>query len=311
MKPGCCAAFVVGLCLTVTATAPAFASEPLFEQPSTASTALAVEPAPAPYVSAAAAAAASATVADSTAIDAAAGEKPWYDSGYAWRGLPPVEPDKQGLERDTKYFLGYQLVIVGALYLMPESVTNWDKEDLQNGDLLDKWWDHVTHPHWDNDDAVLNYIAHPYWGATYFIRGRERGLEKRQAFLYSAFLSALYEYTLEAVAEPVSIQDLIFTPVLGSLVGNYWFEPLRERIRAKPGAVSRSDKTVLFLTDPLGVLGAWTERKLGVTSRISVQPMSVASAGRGCPSSNCELSPGDLAALRDAHPWGIQVEMAW
>jgi hypothetical protein len=240
-----------------------------------------------------------------------AGGKPWYASNYPWRGPPATEVDSQGLKRDTAYFLGFQVVIVGALYLMPESSTNWDKGDLQNGELLDQWWDHVTHPHWDGDSPALNYLAHPYWGATYYVRGRERGLCRDQAFLYSAFLSALYEYTLEAFAEPVSIQDLLVTPVIGSIVGELWFEPIRERIRAKPGALSGLDKSVLFLTDPLGVVGSWADRKLGVTSRISVQPIGPASTRRGCPVFDCGLSPSDTAAARTARPWGIHVELAW
>lgn len=248
---------------------------------------------------------------DSIEADAMEGQEPWYESGDPWRGSPSVEPDSHGLKRDTAYFLGYQVAIVGALYLMPESVTNWDKDDLQNGDLLDQWWDHVTHPQWDTDDWALNYIGHPYWGATYYVRGRERGLDKGRALAYSALLSGLYEYTLEAFAEPVSIQDLIVTPVLGSLVGEFWFQPVRERIRAKPGALSWSDKTVLFLTDPLGVLGAWTDRKLGVTSRISVQPIGPASTRRGYPGSDYGRSPTDTVAASAPRPWGIQLELAW
>jgi len=31
----------------------------------------------------------------------------------------------KGIGRDTAFFLGYQVVFAGILYLMPESVTNW------------------------------------------------------------------------------------------------------------------------------------------------------------------------------------------
>lgn len=308
MTPGSHRALAVGLCLAAAAFAPASADERPFElaatdsNPLRASTTLPFDPATDAGLP---------ELPDSIGVDATEGETPWYESGYPWRGSLLVETDWQGLRRDTKYFLGYQVAIVGALYLMPDSVTNWDKEDLQNGDLLDQWWDHVTQLKWDSDDFVLNYIGHPYWGATYYVRGLERGLDTGQAFVYSALLSALYEYTLEAFAESVSIQDLIVTPVLGSLVGEYWFQPVRDRIRAKPGALSRSDKAVLFLTDPLGVLSAWTDRKLGVTSRISVQPIGQAGARRGGPGSDYGLPPGDTVADLTARPWGIQLELAW
>ena len=29
-------------------------------------------------------------------------------------------------------------------------------------------------PVWDDDEFYLNYILHLYWGATYYMRGRER-----------------------------------------------------------------------------------------------------------------------------------------
>ena len=51
---------------------------------------------------------------------------------------------------------------------------------------------------WDKDPAWINYIGHPYWGATYYIRARERGFGEFGSFIYSAFLSALYEYGIEA-----------------------------------------------------------------------------------------------------------------
>lgn len=308
MTPGTHFALALGLCLAAPAFTPVAAEERPFDLAVTDFNPL-LELTPPPHGSTPAAGAPARL--DSTGADATEGEEPWYASGYRWRGPPAAEVDSQGLKRDTAYFLGFQVVIVGALYLMPESSTNWDKGDLQNGELLDQWWDNVTNPQWDSDSLVLNYVAHPYWGATYYVRGRERGLGKDQAFLYSAFLSALYEYTLEAFAEPVSIQDLIFTPVLGSLVGQFWFEPVRERIRAKPGALSRTDKTVLFLTDPLGVLGSWTDRKLGVTSRITVQPIGPVSTCRDYPGSDCRFSPNGTVAARTAGPWGIHVELAW
>ena len=53
------------------------------------------------------------------------------------------------------------------------------------------------------------------------------------------------------------------TPVVGSLAGEYIFSPLRQRIRAKPGKLDWADKAALFITDPLGVLNAETDRLLG------------------------------------------------
>jgi len=249
---------------------------------------------------------------DSISVTEKASERPWYDSGYPWKGGPPRdEPDSPGLKRDTFYFLGYQFVIAGALYLMPESVSKWKKGSDRDTPPLEQWWENVTNPVMDQDEAWVNYIAHPYWGATYYIRGRERGLDKGQSFLLSAFLSTLFEYGLEAFAEPVSIQDLIITPVLGSLVGEYLFSPVRESIRAKPGVPTWSDKTILFLTDPLGVVGSWTDQTFGVNVRLSVQPIGQTSTRLGNMDSDTGLPPQTTHATQANRPWGLQLQATW
>jgi hypothetical protein len=131
---------------------------------------------------------------------------------------------------------------------------------------------------WDDDDWWINYIAHPYWGGTYYVRGRERGLDRGRSFLFSATLAALFEYTVEAFFEPVSLNDLIVSPVLGSLVGDHLFMPLRQKIREKPGPPTWSDKALLVLIDPLGVVSAWTDRTFGVVSEVSLRPLGTTTA---------------------------------
>jgi len=102
-------------------------------------------------------------------------------------------------------------------------VTKWTDE--QKRTTVNKWADNVQSAAWDHDPAWVNYLGHPYFGATYYIRARERGLGEFGSFWYSAFLSALYEYGIEAFFEPPSYQDLIVTPVGGLLVGSLFSNP--------------------------------------------------------------------------------------
>jgi hypothetical protein len=106
-----------------------------------------------------------------------------------------VEPyrDGAGLWRDTKYFLGYQFGAIAILYAMPESVSGWSDEQKKDYSLS-VWWEKTTHPENDSDDFYINYILHPYWGASYFVRARERGYNNWQAFGYSALLSSIFEF---------------------------------------------------------------------------------------------------------------------
>ncbi len=159
--------------------------------------------------------------------------------------------DYPGLKKDAAYFFGYQFFIVGLLYVLPEDISAWTDEQKEEY-TVSKWWENVTHPRWDPDEWYINYILHPYWGMTYYTRGRERGLSETGAFWYSFTLSAIYEFGLEALFEPVSIQDMIFTPGVGSLLG-WYFEDTRREIKSQ-SSFSFWDKTVLVLTDPLGSL---------------------------------------------------------
>lgn len=229
--------------------------------------------------------------------------------GYAWRGVPPTRPDWYGVGRDTTYFLGYQLSAIAVIYLAPESISGWDREQKQNYSF-DKWRDNVSEPVWDDDRWWVNYILHPYWGGAYYIRARERGLDRAQSFWYAALLSTLWEYGAEALAEPVSAQDLVVTPVAGFLVGEYLFAPLRQRIRAQPGPLDWSDKALLFMTDPLGVINAETDQLLGVKTTLQWQPIGIQSpaltAGMGNPIASQSGLPRSLSPA-----WGLQLRADW
>ena len=189
---------------------------------------------------------------------------------------PATTPDWKGVRRDTGYFLGYQFAAIAVLYTMPKEVTNWDR----SGDHLDKWWDNVRNPTWDEDDFYINYILHPYWGATYYIRGRERGLSRWQSLGYSALLSTLYEYGAEALFERPSYQDLIVTPLLGSLLGEFVFTPIRNSIKSKPGPLDGWDKFALVITDPLGAANDLTNRLFGVETQVALTPFRGMNASR-------------------------------
>lgn len=226
-----------------------------------------------------------------------ASEKP---DGYSWRGTSTKTPDWPGVGRDIGYFLGYQFAAIAVLYVAPERISGWDREQKRNYSF-DKWRDNVSKPVWDEDRWWINYVLHPYWGAAYYIQARERGLDRIQAFWYSALLSTLFEYGAEALAEPVSAQDLVITPVVGALVGEYLFAPLRQRIRAKPGPFDWSDKALLFITDPLGVLSAETDRLLGIKTTLQWQPIGLHSNGRDGLMNGRTLAP----------VWGLQFRADW
>lgn len=176
-------------------------------------------------------------------------------------------PDWNGVWRDTGVIFGWQVLAVGITYALPESFSNWSTEQKKAG--WKKYQKNFVNPVLDKDDFYVNYMLHPYWGATYYIRGRERGLDQTYAFMYSAMMSAMYEFGVECIAEKPSIQDLIITPGLGALLGAYVFEPWRESIKRK-SELRWYDHTALVVTDPLGVVSLGVEKAFGIKSTIIV-----------------------------------------
>ena len=71
-------------------------------------------------------------------------------------------------------------------------------------------------------------------------------------FGFALFQSTLWEYVLEAVAEQPSIQDLILTPVAGSLVGelfNKWSLGILRK-----GNLNLGEKVLVFFLNPAYVV---------------------------------------------------------
>ncbi len=186
---------------------------------------------------------------------------------------PPRDRNPAGLRRDTAYLLSYQVVTIGILYALPESVSNWSDEQKESYSLAD-WWENVTNPQWDTDDFYLNYILHPYWGAGYFVRARENGYDERASFWYSAAMSTAFEFGAEALFEQPSIQDLIVTPVAGAILGEYFMHVrvgiLERRVPGEP--LPLGDRILLALTDPIGAINRQVQSWLGLSDMAAIQP---------------------------------------
>lgn len=180
-----------------------------------------------------------------------------------------------GLGTDTALLVGYQALGIGFYYVMPESISKWDESEKDNVSFS-RWWDNFQNPQWDPDEWYVN-AGHAYFGAAYYIRARERGFGEVPSFLYSTFASFLYEFGIECFFERPSYQDLIITPVGGTLLGAFVFEPLRNLVKAK-AELRWYDHVLLVATDPLGGLNYVVERLFGIKSEIWVdaRPPSVA-----------------------------------
>lgn len=188
----------------------------------------------------------------------------------------PEQADWEGLKQDTKLFLLYQVGVVGVLYFMPESVSKWKPEN-KEGNIFRKWDDNVNNLRRDHDDWEVNYLGHPYFGAVYYVRARYRGYSREQSLGYATVMSTIYEYGIEALFEPASVQDLVFTPIGGAVLGEYFMvgrQKILNRIEAT-GEKTWTDSMALFFTDPLGVINEGVMRTFGKQSRLEVFPAAI------------------------------------
>ncbi|MDP7319211.1 MAG: DUF3943 domain-containing protein [Bacteriovoracaceae bacterium] len=152
-----------------------------------------------------------------------------------------LDPKQKEILRQTRNFVGVGVGAVGLLWLLPESVTKWDKENIKEEGLTQKWKENVTEgPVMDEDEWAINYIGHPVSGAAYYVVARHAGLTRWESFGYSVFMSTfVWEYGVEAFAETPSIQDLFSTPIIGAVLGEYMYQ-LDQKIERNDGKLFNS-----------------------------------------------------------------------
>ena len=149
------------------------------------------------------------------------------------------QAQKADLDPETEKFVreneGIVLMGVGAFAILaslPPSFTNWESENKSAfiSGMPQKWRRNVRRgPVVDKDDWQLNWIGHPVSGAMYYQIARHNGFSWMSSFGYSVFMSTFFwEYGIESFAEVPSVQDLIITPVLGSLLGEVFYQAIRK-----------------------------------------------------------------------------------
>lgn len=156
---------------------------------------------------------------------------------------------------NTAVLFGAGVVTLGILELLPEDATAWNKEELRKTPIFERWWNHVKKgPVWDKDNMIFNYVLHPYGGAAYYMSARGQGYNTFHSALYSAAISTFFwEYGIEAFMEIPSIQDLIITPIAGSIIGEGFYILKRKILENDYRFIGSKalGKVVIFLIDPV------------------------------------------------------------
>jgi len=145
-----------------------------------------------------------------------------YDMPYS---VSANYPNYKRLGLNTGVLASAGVVALGVLQLLPEDATAWNKKKIREVPFFKRWSRNVSKgPVWDKDNFMFNYILHPYGGAAYYMGARSQGFNLYYSFLYSAAVSTLiWEYGVESFMEIPSIQDLIVTPVAGTIIGEGFY----------------------------------------------------------------------------------------
>lgn len=71
----------------------------------------------------------------------------------------------------------------------------------------------------DKDEPIWNFFVHPISGSQLYLLYRSIGYSRMGALGMTTISSSLFEFTVEILTEPASVQDLYQTPVLGTVLG--------------------------------------------------------------------------------------------
>ncbi|HET9952497.1 MAG TPA: DUF3943 domain-containing protein [Candidatus Eisenbacteria bacterium] len=145
-----------------------------------------------------------------------------------------------------------ELALLGITATLPKSWTGWSPHFVRDGasHFSEAW---TQPPIVDTDWWFHNYVGHPYGGSLYYNSVRAQGATVRQSFFMSMLLSTQWEYVFEAVAERPSVQDLVITPVIGSLLGEAIH---RTTARMRRNGTSLLEKVFITLFNPASALAS-------------------------------------------------------
>ena len=133
---------------------------------------------------------------------------------------------------------------------MPKDWTGWSSRFIQDG--LSNLGDAYTNPPvWDDDHWFHNYVGHPYGGSVYYNTTRSQGASPATSFLFVTLLSTQWEYFFEALAEQPSIQDLLITPITGSILGEVVHNMT---LSMKRNGTSFPEKAAILVLNPMSVV---------------------------------------------------------
>ncbi len=155
-----------------------------------------------------------------------------------------VQTNNRSLVYPSLYMLTIYASTIGLAYVFysPDEL-NWGYPS------FDRFWTNISQLsyRWDPDEWIFNYLMHPLVGSETYIRARMQGFTVLESFMFAFASSTFWEYCGEGWFEPVSIQDMIVTPTIGSLLGEARF---RAKLALKKNG-STTAAVFAYIIDPI------------------------------------------------------------
>lgn len=154
--------------------------------------------------------------------------------------------------RGSLFIFGFEFCSSAILFIMPESVSNWNKSNLTLQECLNNFKRAYTEPPViDKDFWYINYVGHPYQGAYFYNAVRSQNATVLESSLFCLGHSMLWEYFSEAFYEQPSMQDLIVTPITGVIFGELAH---RATLNMGRNGFTLGEKVLTILINPMYVL---------------------------------------------------------
>lgn len=189
-------------------------------------------------------------------------------------------PDWHRLWINSAVMAGAYIGTLVVLECLPEDATTWNRAYIRQTKPFTRWYRNVFKrgPEWDHDKFIFNYVLHPYAGAVYFMMARSCGFNFWRSFLYCSIVSNVgWEFGIEAFMERPSYQDLVITPVVGSVIGECFYRLKRHIVSHDYTLFGNRilGNVVAFLIDPVnevvGLFDGNRERRLHLGRKPAVE----------------------------------------
>jgi hypothetical protein len=153
----------------------------------------------------------------------------------------PLRMFRHDFAKPTAFVLGWEAIGLTWLLALDAEATGFEEPSLRNFVRAV-----TTPPGIDQDRWYTNYLGHPMWGSETYLAVRRDGYSPMKSFLYSTAHSVLWEVGIEGWVEHPSIQDLLLTSTIGSVLGEVRYLALRSLCRRNS---TTADILILFI-DP-------------------------------------------------------------